>query len=148
MRYLAFLRELRIPALIGLACLGAFLALIPAWLPNKPHLPLEQHSIEILQVAFLTGSAILFFAAVSHTGRYRPAYLVMGYVSSAAVLAEVADGTQRLWGWTLQLQHLAYLPLALAAFILLKNLKICSFYLRILSRRASAGILATALLIN
>lgn len=147
-RYLAFLRELKIPALVGIACLGAFLALAPAWLPNKPHSPIEQHSVEFLQVAFLTGTAILFFAASSHTGRYRPPYLVMGYLAVAAVIAEVADGSHRLWDWTLKTHNLALIPIIIAAFILLKNIKICAFYLKILSRRASAGILATALLMN
>lgn len=147
-RYLAFLRELKIPALIGLACLGALLALTPAWLPNKPHVPLEQHSVEILQVVFLTGATILFFAASSHTGRYSPAYKVMGYLAAAAVIGEVAQGSHRLWGWTMKTHNLAVIPIGIAAFLLLKNIKICAFYLKILSRRASAGILATALLMN
>ena len=147
-RLLAFLRELKIPALIGLACLGAVLALIPAWLPQKPHIPIEQHSIEILQVVFLALSSILFFAASAHSGRYAPPYRIMAYIVLAAVIAELASGTHTLYGWNLKTRYLLVVPLVIAVSQMLRHSNVCLVFLRILTRRAGAGILATALLIN
>ena len=147
-RYLTYLRGLQIPALIGLACLGASLALIPAWLPEKPHLPLEQHSVEILQVIFLAGASILFFAAASHTGRFAPAYRAMGWIALAAVIAESASGGARLWHLSLKWWNLAYLPLAIGLLHLIRHPSSSSLFLAILTRRAGGGILITALLMN
>lgn len=147
-RYLAFLRGLQIPALIGLACLGASLALLPAWLPEKPHLPLGQHSVEILQILFLAGASILFFAAAGHTGRFAPPYRAAGWIALAATVAETAYGGSRLWELDERWRLLAYLPLAIGILQILRHPASTSLFLRLLSRRAGGGILITALLMN
>lgn len=146
--YLGFLRGLQVPGLIGVTCLGAVLALIPAWLPERPQLPIEQHSVEVLQILFLAGTSILFFAAAGHTGRFSSAYRAMGWIALAAMVAEVAGGSERLWGLDVGWSNLAYVPLGIGVLHILRHPGSCSLFLRILTRRAGGGILITALLIN
>ncbi len=69
--------------------LGAVLILFPAWLPDKKSVPLEDSVVEIMQSALLAFSAALMFATAPHAGPYRAIYRAMGFLTVAALIAEI-----------------------------------------------------------
>lgn len=84
----SWLRTVVIALLMGL---GAVLILFPAWLPDKPSLPGEDSAVELLQSALLAFSAALLFATAPHAGPYRAVYRSLGFLTLAALIAEIGD---------------------------------------------------------
>lgn len=75
---------------------GAGLILFPAWLPEKPSMPVEDSAVEILQSALLTFSAALFFATAPHAGPYRAVYRSLGFLAIATLIAEIGEAIDNL----------------------------------------------------
>lgn len=89
----SWLRTVAIAVLMGA---GAILILFPAWLPDKPSLPVEDSAVEILQAALLGFSSALFFATAPHAGPYRAIFRSLGFLALAALIAEIGEAIDPL----------------------------------------------------
>jgi len=81
-------RSIRTLATYLLIGIGSVAIMAPAWLPNKPTLPLEDNIVEFLQLALLFGSAAFFFAAAPHAGKIKPIFRILGYVGILVTISE------------------------------------------------------------
>jgi len=61
---------------------------MPAWLPNKPTMPVEDSIVEFLQLALLFGSAAFFFAAAPHAKKMKPVFRIFGFIAILVTLSE------------------------------------------------------------
>lgn len=122
---------------------GAVIILFPAWLPDKPTLPVEDSAVEILQSALLGFAAALFFGSARHAGPYRAVFRSMGILSIAALIAEIGDAVD---GIISPLRH-EYAVAALfiwAAFLLLRHHRSTRRFIWFASRNPASGFLLSA----
>ena len=68
---------------ILLIAAGCVAILLPAWLPNRPSIPIERGTVEMIPALLLAASSVIMFGASSHTGRYRPMSRILGLGSTA-----------------------------------------------------------------
>ncbi len=78
-------KALGVYLLIGL---GSFLVLFPAWLPNKPTLPVEDGVVEGLQFVLLLASGAFLFAAAYQRKHIRSIYRALGAFCVMAAVSE------------------------------------------------------------
>ncbi len=139
----AWLRTVYVAVLIGL---GAVLLLFPAWLPNKPRLPVEDSAVEILQSALLGFSAALFFATVPHAGSFGPIYRAWGIACLGVLVAEIGRAIDHLID---PLRH-EYIMVALLAIILItlaRHRKVFLRFVGLASRHPASGFMAAAVIL-
>ncbi|MFP6867234.1 MAG: hypothetical protein VCA35_14930 [Roseibacillus sp.] len=138
-----WLRTVMIALLMGF---GAVLILFPAWLPEKPSLPIEDSVVEILQSALLSFSAALLFATAPHAGPYRAIYRSLGFITIAALLGEIGDAVDNLID---PLRH-EYFIVALfiwTGFTLLRRRKETLHFIGFASRHPASGFVLAAIIL-
>ncbi|MBC8127291.1 MAG: hypothetical protein H8M99_09155, partial [Gloeobacteraceae cyanobacterium ES-bin-144] len=74
-----------------LICAGSVAILLPAWLPNRPSIPIERGTVELLQASLLAAAAVVMLGASPHAGAYRPVCRVMALCFLAAFVGEIED---------------------------------------------------------
>ena len=132
---------------VTLVCLGCIVILLPAWLPNRPTVPIKSGTVELLQAALLAASAAVMLGAAPHAGRNRPVCLVLALLLLAAFVGEVEDfisGFLHLKfpeGWVVGVVLLA------ALVATLRHRRVMVHFVSTLGNHAGAGLIGAALLI-
>ena len=127
---------------------GCVAILLPAWLPNRPNIPIERGTVEMIQAVLLAVSAVIMFGASSHAGRYRPMSRVLGLGFLAAVVGEIEDFVSGILNWSFPARWLIGLILLIALITLWRHRRSAVDFFSKLGRHAGAGLIAAALLIN
>ena len=72
--------------------------MLPAWLPNRPSVPIESGTVELLQAFLLAAAAAVMFGAASHAGANRSVCRVLALGLVAAVVGEIEDFVSGILG--------------------------------------------------
>ena len=131
-----------------LICGGCVAILLPAWLPNRPEIPLESGSVELLQALLLAASATMVLGAAPHAGGYRPVCRVMAMGFIAAFVGEIEDFVSDILGWKFPEAWVVGAILVIALITTLKHRRVMVHFLSGLGNHAGSGFIAAALLIN
>ncbi|MBK1834813.1 hypothetical protein [Roseibacillus ishigakijimensis] len=130
-------------ALVGL---GSVLVLFPAWLPSTSPsgVDLENSAVEILQLALLTVSVAILWAASAHAGRFRPIYQGLALGCLAAAIGEapwLGDFLPFDEDWLL-------VPtLGGMAWLFMKNTRESLRFIGLSARHPASGFIAAAIII-
>ena len=130
-----------------LICAGCVAILLPAWLPNRPRVPLESGTVELLQAFLLAGSAAIIFGAASHTGIFRPVCRVIGLGLLAALVGEVEDFISQILQRQFPEGWVVGFLLLLALITGLRHRRVMLHFFSTLGNHAGSGLLAASLLI-
>ena len=84
---------------VFLICAGCLALLLPAWLPNRPNVPIERGTVELLQAFLLAASSVVLFGAAPHAGAYRPVCRILAIALIAAFVGEIEDFVSGILGW-------------------------------------------------
>lgn len=131
--------------LISAGCVGI---LLPAWLPNRPSVPLERGTVEMLQALLLGASAVVMLGASAHAGRFRPICRILGLGFFAALIGEIEDFVSGILGWPFPESWLVGLILLYALITVLRHRRVALEFFSKLGNHAGSGLIAAALLIN
>lgn len=82
-----------------LICAGSVTILLPAWLPNRPGVPLERGTVELMQAGLLAAAAAVMIGALAHAGPRRAVCRVLAFVLAAAVIGELEDFISGIMDW-------------------------------------------------
>jgi hypothetical protein len=132
----------------ALVCGGCVAILLPAWLPNRPSVPVESGTVELLQALLLAASAVLMFGAAPHAGAYRPVCRVLGMGFIAAVVGEIEDFVSGILGWQFPESWVVGVILLVALITALRHRRAMIHFLACFGNHAGSGFIAAALLIN
>jgi hypothetical protein len=130
-----------------MVCAGAIGILLPAWLPNRPEVPIESGTVELLQAALLAGAAVVMLGALPHAGAYRPVCRVMALGFVAALIGEIEDFVSGILGWQFPEAWLVGAMVLLALVTVLRHRRVTVHFIATLGNHAGAGLIASALLI-
>jgi hypothetical protein len=128
-------------------CAGSVAILLPAWLPNRPNVPIERGTVELLQAFLLAAAAVVVFGAASHAGFYRPVCRVLGLGLIAAFVGEIEDFISGILGWKFPEGVVVGLILVVALITSLRHRKVMLYFIATLGNHAGSGLIAAALLI-
>ena len=132
---------------ILMICAGSVAILLPAWLPNRPNVPIERGTVELLQAFLLAAAAVVVFGAASHAGFYRPVCRVLGLGLIAAFVGEIEDFISGILGWKFPEGVVVGLILVVALITSLRHRKVMLYFIASLGNHAGSGLIAAALLI-
>lgn len=132
---------------ILMICAGSVAILLPAWLPNRPNVPIERGTVELLQAFLLAAAAAVVFGAASHAGFYRPVCRVLGLGLIAAFVGEIEDFVSGILGWKFPEGVVVGLILVVALITSLRHRKVMLYFIASLGNHAGSGLIAAALLI-
>ena len=126
---------------------GSVAILLPAWLPNRPSVPVEQGTVELLQAVLLAAASVVVWGASSHAGAYRPVCRVLGLLFFAAFVGEIEDFVSEILGkrFPEALVIAGILFVGLVQIVI--HRRIMLHFFSILGNHAGAGLIAAALLI-
>lgn len=130
-----------------LICAGCVMLLLPAWLPNRSSVPIEQGTVELLQAFLLIASAVVMFGASPHAGAYRPVCRIMGLGFIAAFVGEIEDFVYNVVGLKFPTVWIIGLLVLVALISAIRHRRIMVVFLATLGNHAGAGFIASALLI-
>ncbi len=130
-----------------LICAGSVAILLPAWLPNRPDVPIERGTVELLQAALLAAAAVVMFGASPHAGAYRPVCRVLGLGFVAAFVGEIEDFVSGILGWKFPEAWVVGLILLAALVTMLRHRRITVHFIATLGNHAGSGLIASAVLI-
>ena len=82
-----------------LICAGSVAILLPAWLPDRPTVPIGRGTVELLQAFFLAAAAAVMLGAAPHAGTYRPVCRVLAMGLIAAFVGEIEDFVSGILQW-------------------------------------------------
>lgn len=133
---------------IALIAAGGLVILLPAWLPNRPSVPIERGTVEALQAILLCASAVVILGAGAHAGHYRPMCRVLGLVLIAAVVGELEDFVSGILGWHFPEAWLVAALLLTALITALRHHRTTVDFFSKIGHHAGSGLIAAALLIN
>ena len=122
--------------------------LLPAWLPNRPSVPIERGTVELLQALLLAASATMMLGASPHSGAYRPVCRVLAMGLIAAFVGEVEDFVSGILGWKFPESWVVGLILLIALITILRHRRVMIHFVAGLGNHSGAGFIAAALLIN
>ncbi len=128
-------------------CAGSVAILLPAWLPNRPSVPLERGTVELMQAGLLAASAAVMLGALSHAGVYRPVCRVLAFGLLAAFVGEIEDFVSGIMGWPFPEAWVAGALLLAALITALRHRRIMGRFFGTLGYHASSGLIGAALLI-
>ncbi|MCH2062233.1 MAG: hypothetical protein MK194_00765 [Roseibacillus sp.] len=140
----SWLRTILIALAMGL---GAVLILFPAWLPDKKSVPLEDSVVELLQSALLAFSAALMFATAPHAGPFRAVYRSFGFVTIAALIAEIGGAIDDVIN-PLRHEYLVIPLLVWTGLTLLRRRRETLHFIGFASRHPASGFVLAALILN
>lgn len=132
---------------ILMICGGSVAILLPAWLPNRPNVPIERGTVELLQAFLLAAAAVVVFGAASHAGFYRPVCRVLGLGLIAAFVGEIEDFISGILGWKFPEGVVVGLILVVALITSLRHRRVMLYFIATLGNHAGSGLIAAALLI-
>lgn len=130
-----------------LICGGALAILLPAWLPNRGPVPIEQGTVELLQASLLAASAAVMLGASSHAGYNRPVCRIIAIILLAAFLAEIEDFLSGILGWKFPEAWAMAVMLLVALVTALRHRRVTGHFISTLGNHAGSGFIGAALLI-
>lgn len=131
-----------------LICGGCVAILLPAWLPNRPSVPIERGTVELLQALLLAASATMVLGAAPHAGSYRPVCRVLALGFIAAFVGEIEDFVSGILRWKFPEGWVIGAILLVALVTVLRHRRAMIHFLASLGNHAGSGFIAAALLIN
>lgn len=132
---------------ILLICAGTVAILLPAWLPNRPRVPIERGTVELLQAFLLAAAATVMLGASPHAGAYRPVCRVLALGLIAAFVGEIEDFISGILGWKFPEAWVVGLILFVALITALRHRQMMVHFIATLGNHAGSGLIAAALLI-
>ncbi len=132
---------------VVLICGGSVAILLPAWLPNRPSVPIERGTVELLQAFLLVAAAAVILGASTHAGRNRPVCRVLAMGLCAAFVGEIDDfisGIMRInfpEGWAVGF------ILLFALVTIYRNRRVMFHFFSTMGNHAGSGLIGSALLI-
>lgn len=130
-----------------LVCAGTVAILLPAWLPNRPSVPIERGTVELLQALLLAAAAAVMFGASPHAGAYRPVCRVLGLGLIAAFVGEMEDFISEILGRNFPEAWVIGAILLFALITILRHRRVMLGFVATLGNHAGTGLIAAALLI-
>ncbi len=130
-----------------LICGGCVAILLPAWLPNRPKVPIEAGTVELLQAFLLAAAAAVMLGASSHAGYNRPVCRVLALGAFAAFVGEIDDFISVILklkfpeGWVLGA------ILLVAAIDGFRHRRVMMHFFSTLGNHAGSGLIGSAMLI-
>ena len=128
-------------------CAGCVAILLPAWLPNRPSVPVSRGTVELLQAFLLAASAAVMLGAAPHTKSYRPVCRFFSLLLIAAFVGEIEDFVSGILGWPFPEAKVIAVILLLALITALKHRRVMGHFFATLGQHAGSGLIAGALLI-
>ena len=130
-----------------LICAGSVTILLPAWLPNKPGVPLERGTVELLQAGLLAAATAVMIGALAHSGHRRSVCRVLAFGLAAALVGELEDFISGIMKWPFPDIWVIGTLLFAALVTILRHRKVMVKFFGTLGHHAGAGFIAAALLI-
>lgn len=130
-----------------LICAGCVALLLPAWLPNRPEVPIEQGTVELLQAFLLAASAVMLLGAAPHAGDYRPVCRILALGLIAAFVGEIEDFVSGILKLKFPEAWVIGLLLLIALVNCLRHRRVVIHFMANLGNHAGSGFIASALLI-
>jgi hypothetical protein len=130
-----------------LICGGSVAILLPAWLPNRPAVPIGRGTVELLQSLLLAGAAAVTLGAAPHAGVYRPVCRVLGLGLIAAFVGEIEDFVSGILRWPFPEAWVIAAILLVALVTTLRHRRVMIHFAATLGQHAGSGLIAAALLI-
>jgi hypothetical protein len=130
-----------------LICGGCVAILLPAWLPNRPRVPIESGTVELLQAFLLAASAAVMFGATAHAGPFRPVCRVLGLGLVAAFVGEIEDFVSQILKRQFPEGWVVGFVLLVALITSVRHRRVMVHFLSTLGNHAGSGLIAAALLI-
>lgn len=130
-----------------LICGGCIVILLPAWLPNRPTVPIKSGTVELLQVSLLAAAAVVILGASTHAGHYRPACRVIGLLLIAAFVGEIEDFVSGILGWKFPEAWVMGGILLAALVTSLRHRRAMAHFVATLGNHAGSGMIGAALLV-
>lgn len=132
----------------ALICAGAVAILLPAWLPERPSVPIKTGAVELLQAILLAASAAVMLGAAPHAGVNRPVCRVIALTLIAAFVGEMEDFISDILGLKFPEAIVLGLILLIALVIGLRNRRVMSSFISTMGNHAGSGLIGAALLLN
>lgn len=132
---------------VVLICGGSVAILLPAWLPNRPSVPIERGTVELLQAFLLAAAAAVILGASTHAGPNRPVCRVLALGLFAAFVGEIDDfisgimGINFPEGWTISI------ILLVALITTYRHRRVMFHFFSSMGNHAGSGLIGSALLI-
>ena len=130
-----------------LICAGCVAILLPAWLPNRPSVPIERGTVELLQASLLAAAAAVILGASPHAARNRPVCRVLAMGLIAAFVGEIEDFVSGILGWKFPEGWVVGVILLVAVITTVRHRRVMFYFFRTLGNHAGSGLIAAALLI-
>lgn len=130
-----------------LVCGGCVAILLPAWLPNRPNVPIEQGTVELLQAFLLAAASAVMLGASSHAGIYNPVCRVLAMGLIAAFVGEIEDFVSGILKWKFPEAWVVGLILLVALITTFRHRRVMLHFLASLGNHAGSGLIGAALLI-
>lgn len=130
-----------------LVCAGSIAILLPAWLPNRPSVPVERGTVELLQAVLLAAAAAVMLGALPHAGINRPVcrFLALGLL--AAFIGEIEDFISEILGLKFPEGWVIGLIVVIAVITALRHRRTMMNFFATLGNHAGSGFIGSALLI-
>lgn len=130
-----------------LICGGTVAILLPAWLPNRPSVPIERGTVELLQAFLLAGAAAVMIGAAAHAGVNRPVCRVLGLGLVAAFVGEIEDFVSEILGRNFPEGWVIAAILLVAVVTIIRHRRVMLHFVATLGNHAGSGLIGAALLI-
>ena len=132
---------------VTLICLGCIVILLPAWLPNRPTVPIKSGTVEFLQACLLAASAAVMLGAAPHAGRNRPVCLVLALLLIAAFVGEIEDFISSFLHLKFPEGWVAGTILLVAVITAFRHRRVVVHFVSTMGNHAGTGLIGSALLI-
>lgn len=130
-----------------LICAGSVAILLPAWLPNRPSVPIERGTVELLQAFLLAAAAAVILGAATHAGPNRPICRVMAFGLIAAFVGEIEDFVSGILGHKFPEAWIGGGILLIALITAFRHRRVMFYFVTTLGNHAGSGLIGSALLI-
>jgi hypothetical protein len=128
-------------------CAGSVAILLPAWLPDRPNVPIGRGTVELLQAMLLAAAAAVMLGAAPHAGAYRPVCRIMALGLIAAFIGEIEDFVSGILKWPFPEAWVIGVILLAALVTVIKHRRVVLHFIATLGQHAGSGLIAAALLI-
>ena len=130
-----------------LICGGSVAILLPAWLPNRPSVPIGRGTVELLQAFLLAAAAAVILGASTHAGRNRPVCRVLALGLLAAFVGEIDDFISGIMGINFPEGWTVGFILLYALVTIYRHRRVMFHFFSTMGNHAGSGLIGSALLI-
>jgi hypothetical protein len=128
-------------------CGGSVAILLPAWLPNRPNVPIERGTVELLQAVLLAAAAAVILGASPHAGYNRPVCRVIALCLIAAFVGEIEDFVSGIMRLKFPETFVVGIILMTALITIMRHRRVMLHFFTTLGNHAGSGLIGAALLI-